>query len=96
MNNEQKKFNLNVDLSALPFMECYCGCIDFVMIYRIKYISPLHCGDPKGGSAQFPVYRCHACEQEYPGAMSKPEIEKIRKSATMGLPQSKAVHGEST
>ncbi len=80
MNGNQRPpgFQIRVDLAAIPDMECYCGNSDFMQTFKLKYITPLQCGDPKGGSAQIMRWECRHCGQAYSGAMKQEEIDKIK------------------
>jgi len=72
------KNKLSINLDDIPDMKCHCGLGLFLQVCRLKYISPLHCDDPGGRSAQIPMWSCLVCGQLYDGAKSEAEIKKIK------------------
>jgi hypothetical protein len=58
-------------------MKCYCGCDVFFAVYNLKYISPILCGDPRGGTATVLMYECRVCHQLYPIATTAAEVNKL-------------------
>ena len=75
MKNQAKP--VHVDLSKIPNMKCYCGADVFTKVFNLKYISPILCQDPKGGTAVVFMYRCTLCGQIYPTATTAAEVEKL-------------------
>lgn len=75
MNNQKPP--ITVDLNKIPNMKCYCGSDIFTQVFNLKYISPILCGDPQGGTAHVFMWRCSLCGQLYPKATTADEINKI-------------------
>lgn len=73
----EPKVNININLAKIPNMKCYCGADVFSKVYNLKYVSPILCGDPKGGSAAVFMYECRVCRQLYPVATTAAEVDKL-------------------
>jgi len=72
-----KQGSITVDLSKIPNMKCYCGADVFMKVFNLKYISPIMCSDPKGGTATVFMYQCILCKQLWPIATTQDEVNKV-------------------
>ena len=68
---------IKVDLSKIPNMKCYCGADVFIQVFNLKYISPLMCADPKGGTATIFMYQCLLCKQLWSASTTQDEVNKL-------------------
>lgn len=73
-----KKMNLNIDISKLPDMECWCGHTEFIRVFKLRYVSPMLCGNPTGASVHIQQYECRNCGQRYGEALPQEKIDEIR------------------
>jgi hypothetical protein len=72
-----KPTTVNVDVSKIPSMKCYCGADVFSKVYNLKYISSILCGDPQGATVHVYMYKCALCGQLFPKAVPLAEVEKL-------------------
>lgn len=84
MQQQMPPKGLNVDVSAIPDMKCWCGNDIFIKVRKLKFISPLIMGDPKGGTWETFLFMCLACKTMYPSAIDQKEVERYRPKMANG------------
>jgi hypothetical protein len=77
---QPRPVNLNVDISKIPDMKCWCGHEEFIQVYRLRFVSPMLCGHQTGMSVNIMQYECRNCAQRYPEAWPQEKINALRQS----------------
>lgn len=78
MQKPIKPQNINVDVSKIPDMKCWCGSDLFIRVRKLKYVSAFIVGDPKGATFEVFKFACVHCRTIYPSALPQSEVEKFR------------------
>ena len=81
--NQLKEVKINVDVSKIDNMKCFCGGTVFLQAFNLKYVSPLYTGDARINTVPISMWLCLNClvngkNTYYPHALPQEQIRKMR------------------